>query len=156
MDVLENEVHRAYYRFLLVTGLRFDEARSLRWDQIYEDHPHLPETRNGRAFELPLMPEHHSILDPLRIHASGYVFPGMRNALHLKCPARIPWSAHDHRLTFATFATTEVGLLEETVGRLLNHTPQSVTGARYIAVNHEKLREPVAQAISAFKRRYLI
>ncbi len=156
VDALENEVHRAYYRFLLATGLRFDEARSLRWDQIHEDHLHLPETKNGRAFELPLMPEHHSILDPLRIHASDYVFPGTRNALHLKCPARIPWSAHDHRRTFATFATTEAGLLEETVGRLLNHTPQSVTGARYIVVNHEKLREPMAQVTSAFKRRGLI
>ncbi|MDZ7905020.1 MAG: hypothetical protein U5N55_04060 [Cypionkella sp.] len=50
VSALENPVHTAYYRFLLFTGLRFDEARSLRWDQVHDDHLHLPMTKNGRAF----------------------------------------------------------------------------------------------------------
>lgn len=156
VDELENPVHTAYYRFLLFTGLRMDEARSLRWDQVHSDHLHLPMTKNGRAFDLPLLPEHHEIIEPMRMYRSDYVFHGKRQALHLKCPARIPWSAHDHRRTFATIATTEAGLLEETVGRLLNHTPASVTGARYIVVGHEKLREPMSEVVSAFKRKDLI
>ena len=156
VDALENPVHAAYYRFLLFTGLRKEEAMTLRWDQIHDDHLHLPETKNGRAFNLPLLPEHHAILEPMKAYRSEYVFHGTRHAVHLKSPARIAWSAHDHRRTFATFATTEAGLLEEVVGRLLNHTPTSVTGARYIVVGHEKLREPMEQIVSAFKRRQVL
>ena len=156
VDGLENPIHTAYYRLLLTTGLRFDEARSLRWDQVHDDHLHLPETKNGRAFDLPLLPEHHAILEPMREFRSDYVFPGTRHAVHMKAPARIEWSPHDHRRTFATIASSEAGLLEEIVGRLLNHTPQSVTGSRYIVVDHTKLREPMAQIISAFKRKDLI
>jgi hypothetical protein len=36
-----------------------------------------------------------------------------------------------HRRTFATVAM-EAGVLEEIVGRLLNHTPLSITGRRYV------------------------
>jgi integrase len=156
VNALENPVHAAFYRFLLTTGLRSAEAMTLRWDQIHDDHLHLPETKNGRAFDLPLLPEHHAILEPMKAYKSEYVFHGTRHAVHLRAPTRIGWSAHDHRRTFATFATTEAGLLEEVVGRLLNHTPTSVTGARYIVVGHDKLREPMEQIITAFKRRGLI
>lgn len=153
---LENPVHTAYYRFLLFTGLRFDEARSLRWDQVHDDHLHLPMTKNGRAFNLPLFDLHHDVLKTMRAFHSEYVFPGTRHAVHLKSPARIAWSAHTHRRTFATVATTEAELLEETVGRLLNHTPASVTGAHYIVVDHQKLRKPMGQVVEAFKRMDLI
>ena len=50
---------------------------------------------------------------------------------------------------------TEAGLLEETVGRLLNHTPASVTGAHYVVVDHEKLREPMTRVVSALERKGL-
>lgn len=156
VDALENPVHQAYYRFLLLTGLRRDEARSLRWDQVFDDHLHLPETKNGRAFDLPLLPEHHAILDPLRVYRSDYVFHGKRQALHLMEPARISWSPHAHRRTFATVATTDALLFEEMVGRLLNHTPSSVTGSRYVVVDYRRLHEPMQQVVSAFKRRALI
>uniref|UniRef100_UPI004047325A tyrosine-type recombinase/integrase n=1 Tax=Yoonia sp. TaxID=2212373 RepID=UPI004047325A len=156
VDELENPIHTAFYRLLLTTGLRKTEALSLRWDQVRDDHLHLPETKNGRAFDLPLLPEHHAILEPMRRFRSEYVFPGTRHAVHMKEPVRIAWTAHDHRRTFATFATTEAGLFEETVGRLLNHTPQSVTGSRYIVVDYTKLREPMGKIISAFKRKDLI
>ncbi|PQV58751.1 phage integrase family protein [Defluviimonas denitrificans] len=156
VDAIENPVHRAYYYFLLLTGLRKEEAMTLRWEQVFDDHLHLPETKNGRAFNLPLLPEHHAILEPMRAYRSEYVFHGTRHAVHLRAPTRLAWSAHDHRRTFATFAENEGGLLEETVGRLLNHTPTSVTGARYIVVGHERLRAPMEQIISAFKRRGLI
>ena len=156
VDAFENPVHAAFYRFLLTTGLRKEEALTLRWDQIHDDHLHLPETKNGRAFDLPLLPEHHGILEPMKAYRSEYVFHGTRHAVHLKAPARFGWSAHDHRRTFATFATTEAGLFEEVVGRLLNHTPTSVTGARYIVVGYDKLREPMEKILTAFKHRGLI
>lgn len=153
---LKNPVHQAYYRFLLLTGMRREETRSLRWDQVFDDHLHLPVTKNGRAFDLPLLPEHHAILEPMRMYKSDFVFHGRWHTDHVKDPIHISWSAHAHRRTFATIATTDAGLFEETVGRLLNHTPRSVTGARYIVVGHEKLCEPMGQVVEAFKRRALI
>ena len=156
VDAIENPVHAAYYRFLLFTGLRKEEAMTLRWEQIHDDHLHLPATKNSRPFDLPLLPEHHAILEPMRAYKSEYVFHGTRHAVHLRAPTRIEWTPHDHRRTFGTIASTEAGLLEEVVGRLLNHTPQSVTGARYIVVGHEKLRAPMQQVVEAFKRMDLI
>lgn len=152
VDALENPVHQAFYRFLLITGLRRDETRSLRWDQVFDDHIHLTETKNGRAFDLPLLAEHHAILDPLRMYKSDYVFHGKKQVLHLMEPARISWSPHAHRRTFATIATTDALLFEETVGRLLNHTPTTVTGSRYVVVDHTRLVEPMKQVVGAFKR----
>ena len=152
VDQIENPVHAAFYRLLLATGLRLSEALSLRWDQVRDDHLHLPMTKNGRPFDLPLVDLHHEIIAPMRAFRSDYVFPGTRHAVHLKSPTRIGWSPHAHRRTFATVATTEAELLEETVGRLLNHTPTSVTGAHYVVVDHEKLRKPMGLVVEAFKR----
>jgi hypothetical protein len=45
---LKNPVHQAYYRFLLFTGLRREEARSLRWDQVFDDHLHLGQRYESR------------------------------------------------------------------------------------------------------------
>ncbi|MEP4198111.1 MAG: integrase family protein [Aliishimia sp.] len=156
VNQLPNDVHRAFYRFLLLTGLRREEALSLRWDQIHETHLHLPETKNGRAFDLPLLAEHHAIIEPMKLYRSDYVFHGKKQVLHLREPARLKWSPHAHRRTFATVATTDAGLFEETVGRLLNHTPTSVTGKHYVVSSHERLRQPMAEVVAAFKRKDLI
>lgn len=156
VDGLDNPVHTAFYRLLLTTGLRLSEALSLRWDQVRDDHLHLPMTKNGRAFDLPLFDLHHDIIKPMGAFRSEYVFPGTRHAVHLKSPVRLPWSAHAHRRTFATVATTEASLLEETVGRLLNHTPASVTGAHYVVVDHQRLRKPMGAVVEAFKQLGLI
>lgn len=153
---VENEVHRAFYYFLLLTGLRKMEAATLLWENVHEDHLHLPITKNGRPFDLPLLPEHHAIIEPLRKFHGDYVFPANRSSPHLREPARISWSPHVHRHTFATVAQFDAGLFEETVGRLINHTPTSVTGRRYIVSDHDRLREPMIQVVGAFKRKYLI
>ena len=54
-------------------------------------------------------------------------------------PKRIEWSPHAHRRTFATIAM-EAGILEEVVGRLLNHTPLNLTGQRYVRPSLDVLR----------------
>lgn len=71
---------------------------------------------------------------------------------HLANPARIDWSPHAHRRTFATVAV-EAGVLEEIVGRLLNHTPQTVTGARYVKPSLDALRPAVDAATQEITRR---
>lgn len=140
VDALENPIHTAFYRLILFTGFRKTEAFTLRWSQIGDDRIHLPMTKNGRAFDFPIGEVHHKILAPLRCLGREWVFPARRSLSgHITNPAAIPWTPHAHRRTFAT-AAVEAGVLEEIVGRLLNHTPISITGSRYVKPSLDALR----------------
>ena len=131
VDALHNPIHRVFHELLLFTGLRKGEAFTLEWKHIQEDRIHLPMTKNGRSFDLPILQIHHEILEPLRSLSEKWVFPSPKSATgHITGPEKMKWSPHAHRRTFATVAM-EAGVLEEIVGRLLNHTPLSITGQRY-------------------------
>ncbi len=150
---LHNPIHRVFYEMLLFTGLRKTEALTLDWRQVHDDHLHLPMTKNGRSFDLPLLPIHHQILAPLRGLGRGWVFPSQKSPTgHVRGPARIAWSAHAHRRTFATVAV-EAGVLEEIVGRLLNHTPASITGQRYARPSLDALRPHMQTICDALAER---
>lgn len=139
VDGLFNPIHQVFYELLLFTGLRKTEALTLEWKNVHEDHIHLPMTKNGRSFDLPILQLHHEILAPLRGLSRQWVFPSPKSVSgYLTNPAKIPWSPHAHRRTFATVAM-EAGVLEEIVGRLLNHTPLSITGQRYVKPSLEAL-----------------
>ncbi len=128
---LFNPIHSAYYRLLLFTGLRKSEALKLEWQHVHTEKLHIPMTKNGRPFDLPILQLHHEILEPVRGLDRRWVFPSPKAPDgHLTSPARLPWPLHAHRRTFATVAV-EAGVLEEIVARLLNHTPLSITGQRY-------------------------
>ncbi len=140
IDDLFNPIHRVYYELLLFTGLRKTEALTLEWKNIHEHHIHLPMTKNGRSFDLPILQLHHEILAPVRGLHRKWVFPSPKvPSGHITSPQRIQWSKHAHRRTFATVAM-EAGVLEEIVGRLLNHTPLSITGQRYAKPSLDALR----------------
>lgn len=148
-DQLENPIHTAFYRLLLFTGFRKTEALTLKWQNVHEDRIHLPMTKNGRSFDFPISDRHHDILEPLRSLGREWVFPSPKSAMgHVTGPAKISWSPHSHRRTFATVAV-EAGVLEEIVGRLLNHTPQTVTGARYVRPSLDAIRPSMLVAIDA-------
>lgn len=143
---LQNPIHRSFYDLLLFTGLRKTEAFTLEWKNIREDHIHLPMTKNGRSFDLPILQFHHEVLAPMRGLSGKWVFPSPKSATgHITNAARMGWSPHLHRRTFATVAM-EAGVLEEIVGRLLNHTPLSITGRRYVRPSLEALR-PSMEAV---------
>ena len=148
VDALDNPIHRAFFKFLLMTGLRKTEAFTLTLKDVHEGRIHLPMTKNGRSFDLPI---HHDILRPLKGLSDTWVFPSPKSkAGHIIGPGRLKWSPHAHRRTFATVAV-EAGVLEEIVGRLLNHTPLSITGQRYALPSLEALRpsiEIICQALS--------
>ena len=153
VEALENPIHAAYYRLLLYTGFRKSEALGLRWENIHDDRIHLPMTKNGRSFDLPIIEIHHEILAPLRRLSREWVFPSPKSASgHIISPERIPWSLHSHRRTFATVAV-EAGVLEEIVGRLLNHTPISITGQRYARPSLDALRPAMETACAELSRR---
>ena len=152
-DALENPIHAAYYRLLLFTGFRKSEALALRWRDVHPDRIHLPMTKNGRPFDLPTLGLHQELLEPVRGLSREWVFPTPKARTgHLQCPKRIEWSLHAHRRTFATVAM-EAGVLEEIVGRLLNHTPFSITGQRYALPSLDALRPEMQVACDALKQR---
>lgn len=140
VDGLFNPIHQVFYELILFTGLRRNEALSLQWKHVHEDRIHLPVTKNGRDFDLPILQLHHEILAPMRGLSRKWVFPSPKSALgYINQPQKLPWSPHAHRRTFATVAM-EAGVLEEVVGRLLNHTPLSITGQRYTKPSLDALR----------------
>jgi integrase len=143
---LPNPIHTVFYELLLFTGFRKSEALNLQWKNVYEDRIHLPMTKNGRSFDLPILQIHHEILAPVRGLHKQWVFPSQKlRDRPISAPQRICWSPHAHRRTFATVAM-EAGVLEEVVGRLLNHTPLSITGQRYVRPSLEALK-PAMEAV---------
>ena len=79
IDGLVNPIHRVFHELLLFTGLRRSEALALEWKNILEDRIHLPMTKNGRSFDLPILQIHHEILAPLRGLSRTWVFPSPRS-----------------------------------------------------------------------------
>lgn len=153
IGLLPNPIHVAYYELLLFTGLRKTEALTLEWKHVHGDRLHLPMTKNGRSFDLPVLEIHQQILAPVRGLHKRWVFPSPKGPEgRLTSPQRIPWSPHVHRRTFATVAM-EAGVLEEVVGRLLNHTPLSITGQRYVHPSLDALRPAMAMACAELPRR---
>ncbi len=153
IDEIDNPIHAAYYRLLLFTGLRKSEALFLRWRDVHPDRIHLAITKNGRPFDLPIIDIHQEILESIRPLSREWVFPAPKSRSgHLECPKRIEWSPHAHRRTFATVAM-EAGVLEEIVGRLLNHTPISITGRRYVRPSLDALRPAMTVACEALAER---
>lgn len=153
VDDVFNPIHRVFYELLLFTGFRKTEALTLEWKNVHEDHIHLPMTKNGRSFDLPITQVHHEILAPMRGLSRQWVFPSPKTASgHITGPTRLPWSIHSHRRTFATVAM-EAGVMEEIVGRLLNHTPLSITGQRYVKPSLDALRSAMETVCNELRAR---
>lgn len=150
---LHNPIHKVFYQLALFTGFRKTELLTLEWKNVHEDRVHLPMTRNGRSFDLPITRIHHEILAPLRNLSRQWVFPSPKSMDgYVTNPQKISWSPHAHRRTFATVAV-EAGVLEEIVGRLLNHTPLSITGQRYARPSLDALRPAMQLACDELQRR---
>ena len=153
VDDLYNPIHRVYYELVLFTGLRKSEALSLEWKNVHNDRIHLPMTKNGRAFDLPIEQIHHEILAPVKGLSKKWVFPSPKtHDGRMRAPTRMQWSSHAHRRTFATVAM-EAGVLEEIVGRLLNHTPLSITGQRYVRPSLDALRPAMSTVCEELSKR---
>ena len=102
-ELLERSAEPAHQP--LFTGFRKTEALTLEWRNINEDHIHVPMTKNGRSFDLPILQVHHEILAPIISLHRKWVFPSPKSAAgHMTNPEKIAWSPHAHRRTFATVA----------------------------------------------------
>jgi integrase len=145
---LRNPVRRQLSLFMLLTGLRSNDARTAKLEHLDENEKtlHVPQPKGGRkrAFDLPLSD---AALGCIRCAReawrnaghppSDYLFPSARGAGFLSSPRierhlngerdRSLPSGHKLRHTFATIAEA-CGFTEEVYGVLLNHRATTVTG----------------------------
>lgn len=138
-------------RLLLLTGARWGEIRTLRWEWIDWGRAtaRLPESKTG-AKTLYLSPGALAVLRSLGPQRSGLVVPGRHGRPRAR-PQR-QWQRlcahaqltdlhlHDLRHTYASFGAT-LGLSLQVVGRLLGHA-QMQTTQRYAHL----APDPVAEA----------
>jgi len=160
---LPNKTYSHFLTFVIHTGLRRNEASSLRWANVdFEDKTFtIPDTKNGSPHKLPLSDFLYDLLQERRAltGSSLFVFPGPGRTGHLVEPKKavdavckatgITFITHDLRRSFVTYAES-LEVSSFSLRALLNHKPDSIT-AQYIQVDVNRLRKPM-QAITDFIR----
>jgi integrase len=144
------------FRTLLLTGCRLAEVCGLRGEDIRPDRllirPHELRSLKSPASErdVPLHPELRSLLLPFSGSAKGVLWPRQRNdktgrwGVNLSKPCKRITGVSPHGLRHrAATRLREGGFNEAVLGRLLGHTPTTITGG-YGAVPWERLVEAVA------------
>jgi len=139
-----------YIAFLMVTGLRQTEARTLKWSDIDRDTYTIQDTKNNKPHTLPKTELVRKIFER-NANDTPWVFPGRNGAASMYNVVKnaskesgVAFSAHDLRRTAATIAS-EHGFTQDQIGRLLNHSNTSVTD-KYIQKTTVALR-PILQLI---------
>ena len=150
--LLANDVDFTF--LMLMTGLRVDEARQLRWKNINfkESIFTAEDTKNRRNHTLPMTPAVERLFKRrFNTHgkSSEWVFPSpidptkcasmSRTFERLQQATGITFTAHDLRRTVATIAS-EMGYDLERIGAVLNHKKSGIT-ARYVQTTIGSLRE---------------
>ena len=155
------EMQRDFLRLILLTGLRLNEARGLRWDDVDLHGRTLTvrDPKNGYDHTLPIGEWLVKILEKRsRISGREYVFSdeaghrihNLRYAFErIELLTGLKITAHDLRRTFATIAES-LGLSVYALKQALNHrTNTTDVTAGYVQVTPERLREPM-QRIESF------
>ena len=159
------EVVRDLLIFILFTGLRRNEALTLKWEDIdFKNHSFtIEDTKNRESHSLPLTSVLLEILDRRKRDKDSpvinpwdnpYVFQGTKTNSHLTPPKRqmervrelvgFHFTIHDLRRTFETTASS-LSLSTYTLKKLINHKDSRDVTGRYIVVQIEDLREPMEQ-----------
>lgn len=144
-----------YIRVLMLTGQRRTEVASMRWEQIDMTARtwtlESGDTKSSRAHLVPLSTSVIQILEALprfgdfvfttggESHISGYAKMKARLDAFIAAdggePMK-PWRLHDLRRSVATHLV-RLGVLEEVVGKVLNHASQGVTAKVYALHRYE-------------------
>lgn len=157
---LQNTFSRDCLQLILFTGLRKNEALTLKWSDIDFDDKTLTvrDTKNSEPHTLPLTDFLLSLLKERNVgNNSEWVFPGPKPEFHLKEPRTaidrvidncgIEFTLHDLRRTFITIAES-LEISAYSLKRLANHKTNDITGS-YIISGVERLRKPMEE-ISQF------
>jgi len=150
---LPNPIRRDLYLFLLFTGLRSEEARSIRWEQVdFESKSiHFPKTKT-EPFDLPLSDYLMEILEQRRDcefaakehEGSQWVFPAFSKMGHIaeaKLSARernsvkVKFAPHLLRRTFITISENKVSMPYGHTRLLVNHSKLN-NGDAHDGYNH--------------------
>ncbi|QDQ40843.1 DUF4102 domain-containing protein [Legionella geestiana] len=156
-----NPTLRDYLVVILFTGLRRQEAATLKWENVDLQAKTLtvPDTKNHDQHTLPLSDYLLGIFARRHQHrTNGYVFPGTGAAGHIIEPRKqmakvtqltnIQFTVHDLRRTFITIAES-LDIPAYALKRLLNHRMSNDVTAGYIVADVERLRKPM-QLITDF------
>ncbi len=146
-----------YLLFLLFTGLRRQEAATLKWSNIDLDDRSftLTDTKNREPLTLPLTDFIFDLLQSRKAATdSEYVFAGNGKAGYLIEPRRqvqkvtelsgVSFTLHDLRRTFITVAES-IDISAYALKRLVNHKMTNDVTAGYIVSDVERLRKPMEQ-----------
>ena len=152
---LQNEGLRDYFTLILLTGLRRQEAASLRWDQVdfKAKTLRITDTKNNEPHTLPLSTYLRTLLQTRKETASNpFVFPAPSASGHIiesrKQIAKVvkssgvSFTVHDLRRTFITIAES-LDIPAYALKRLLNHKMHNDVTAGYIVTDVERLRSPM-------------
>ena len=156
-----SEVVRDLLIFLMFTGLRRNEALTLKWSDIdFDNHSFtIEDTKNNESHSLPLTFKLDEVLERRKNESDNpYVFQGSTPNGHLHPPKRqlerarelvgFKFDNHSLRRTFETTAN-RFALSTYTLKKLINHkNTRDVTG-RYIVLEIDDLREPMNQISEA-------
>lgn len=158
---LQNKTLRDYLLLIIFTGLRRQEAATLKWDQVDLTAKTLTvlDTKNHDNHTLPLSDFLHELLASRKTFATNqFVFSGPGAAGHIIEPRKqmakvieqtgIQFTVHDLRRTFITIAES-LDIPAYALKRLLNHKMSNDVTAGYIVADVERLRKPM-QMISDF------
>lgn len=159
---LENETLRDYLLLIILTGLRRQEAATLRWDQVDLKAKTLTvlDTKNHESHTLPLSNYLYELLSSRsQKRINEYVFPGTGAAGHIIEPRKqmanvtkfsgIHFTVHDLRRTFITIAEG-LDISAYALKRLMNHKMSGDITASYIVTDVERLRKPMQQITDYF------
>lgn len=154
-------VARDVILLIITTGLRSQEARTLKWKNVDFERKLIiiPDTKNKLPHIVPMVPLTYSLLSYRQEYrdSSQYVFRVKRETKsgsitnfqktlkNICVTAQIPVvTAHDLRRTFATVLNSlNVGYAD--MKQLMNHKAQDITASVYIQPDIEKLRRILYQ-----------
>lgn len=155
LEQLTNVTLKDYLLLILFTGLRRQEAATLKWDQIDLKAKTLTvlDTKNHEPHTLPLSNFLLELLQSRKENRTNeYVFPGTGVAGHIIEPRKqmakvtqlsdIHFTVHDLRRTFITIAES-LDIPAYALKRLLNHKMNNDVTAGYIVADVERLRKPM-------------
>ena len=163
---LSNAVARDYIQLMLFTGLRRNEAASLRWVEDIDLNQRiirLPATRTkaGRKLDLPMSDFVRDLLVARRaVGDATFVFPAPGKSGYIAEPkfpldavaqaTGIRVSAHDLRRTFITVAES-ADISPLALKALVNHSLGDDVTSGYVMMTVERLREPAQRVADKMK-----
>lgn len=159
VSALENDTMRDFFHLCLLTGLRRNEAATLRWEDIDLQARTLrikgDRTKNHEDHYLPLSDFLEKLLKRRKrnyLLKSEYVFPGRDNAkpivevktsvAQIKANCGVQFMTHDLRRTFLTIGES-LDIPYYALKRLANHKDGGDVTSSYIKSDVERLRAPM-------------